>query len=167
MREADWRLSQNPNDVNALFTRGWVRSLRCTYVAMVERAFATGFRLASKAKDDAARLLQLDPNYADAKLVVGVYQYVVGALPCRSRSSSALRGSPARRQRAGHAARMPAAGVVTSMEARTAIALFLRRESQSYKEAIEVVAQFKNQYPHDFFCLPWKRRTSARTKAKA
>ena len=28
-----------------------------------------------------SRVLQLDPDYIDAKLVVGVYEYVVGALP--------------------------------------------------------------------------------------
>ena len=36
--------SKNPNDVDALFARAWVRALRCAYVAMVERAFSTGFR---------------------------------------------------------------------------------------------------------------------------
>jgi hypothetical protein len=34
-----------------------------------------------KAKDDDLRVLELDPDYVDAKLVVGVYEYVVGALP--------------------------------------------------------------------------------------
>lgn len=82
--EADSRLSKNPNDVDALYARGWTRSLKCTYVAMVERAFGSGFRLATKARDDAARVLQLDPDYVDAKLVVGVYEYVVGALPLPS-----------------------------------------------------------------------------------
>jgi tetratricopeptide (TPR) repeat protein len=44
-------------------------------------------------------------------------------------------------------------GVVTSVEARTVIALFLRREAR-YKEAIQVVRGLRNQYPHDFlFCL--------------
>ena len=81
VHEADWRLSKNPNDVDALFARAWVRSLRCTYVAMVERGFGAGFRLANKAKDDARRVLQLDPDYVDAKLITGVYEYVVGALP--------------------------------------------------------------------------------------
>jgi len=43
--------------------------------------------------------------------------------------------------------------VITSMEARTAMALFLRRESK-YQEAIKVVESLKSQYPHDFlFCL--------------
>ena len=44
-------------------------------------------------------------------------------------------------------------GVLTSVDARTAIALFLRREAK-YDEAIQVVEQLKNEYPHDFlFCL--------------
>jgi hypothetical protein len=81
VREADWRIDRNSKDVDALFARGWARSLRCTYVAMVERGFGAGFRLAGKAKDDCERVLKIDPDYVDAKLVVGVYEYVVGALP--------------------------------------------------------------------------------------
>ncbi len=81
VREADWRISKNPNDLDALFARGWARSLKCTYLAMVERDFSAGFRLANKARDDEDKVLQLDPNYVDAKLVPGIYQYVVGALP--------------------------------------------------------------------------------------
>ena len=154
VREADWRLARNPNDVDALFSRAWVRALRCTYVAMVERAFGTGFRLATKAKDDAARALQIDPDYADAKLITGVYEYVVGALPWPFKfmigfagiTGSKATGMAMLREAGNH-------GVVTSLEARTAIALFLRRESR-YREAIEVVLKMKNQYPHDFlFCL--------------
>ena len=154
VREADWRLSQNPNDVNALFTRGWVRSLRCTYVAMVERGFGAGFRLATKAKDDCQRALELDPNYVDAKLVVGVYEYVVGALPWPFKlmiGFAGITGSKAR----GMALLEDAGdrGAITSVEARTAMALFLRRESK-YKQAIVVVRGLENQYPHDFlFCL--------------
>ena len=71
VREADWRISKNPNDVDALFARGWARSLKCTYLAMVERDFSAGFHLANKAKDDEEKVLQLDPNYVDAKLVAG------------------------------------------------------------------------------------------------
>ena len=44
-------------------------------------------------------------------------------------------------------------GVTTSIEARTVIALFLRREAR-YKQAIEVVRGLKSLYPRDFlFCL--------------
>jgi hypothetical protein len=55
VHEADWRLGRNPNDVDALYARAWARALKCTYLAMVERNFGAGFRLATKAKDDDKR----------------------------------------------------------------------------------------------------------------
>jgi hypothetical protein len=154
VREADWRLSKNPNDIDALFARAWVRSLRCAYVAMVERAFGTGFRLATKAKDDAAHALQIDPDYADAKMIVGVYEYVVGALPWPFKLMIGFAGITGSKS-TGLAMLEDAGkrGVITSVESRTVIALFLRRESR-YKEAIQVVRELKGEYPHDFlFCL--------------
>jgi tetratricopeptide (TPR) repeat protein len=154
VREADWRVSRNPNDVDALFARGWARSLRCTYVAMVERGFASGFRLATKAKDDCARVLQIDPEYVDAKLVVGVYEYVVGALPFPFKiliGFAGITGSKSKGMELLHDAAQR--GVATSVEARTVIALFLRREGK-YKEAIGVVQSLIQQYPRDYlFCL--------------
>ncbi len=154
VRQADWRLSQNSNDVDALFSRAWVRALRCSYVAMVERAFGTGFHLATKAKDDAARALQIDPDYVDAKLVTGVYEYVVGALPWPFKLMIGFAGITGSKS-TGLTLLWDAAnhGAITRMEARTAIALFLRREGR-YREAVDVVRGLKNEYPHDFlFCL--------------
>ena len=154
VREADWRLSQNANDIDALFARGWARSLKCTYMAMVERAFGGGFRLAMKAKDDHERILQLDPQYVDAKLVVGVYEYVVGALPLPFKlliGFAGITGSKSKGLEMLHDS--AARGVITSVESRTVIALFLRREAR-YKEAVEIVRTLKEQYPHDYlFCL--------------
>jgi tetratricopeptide (TPR) repeat protein len=154
VREADSRVSKNPNDVDALFARGWARSLKCTYIAMVERGFGAGFRLATKAKDDEMRVLQLDPDYADAKLVTGVYEYVVGALPFPFKiviGFAGITGSKSKGMEMLHDAANRA--VITSVDARTVTALFLRREGK-YKEAIEVVRSLKNDYPRDYlFCL--------------
>ncbi|HWA93928.1 MAG TPA: tetratricopeptide repeat protein [Terracidiphilus sp.] len=150
IHQADAILDKNPNDVNALYARGWARSLKCTYLAMVERGFGAGFRLAMKARDDEEQVLKLDPNYIDAKLVVGVYQYVVGALPWPFKlligfvgiTGSKSRGLELLHDAAEH-------GITTSVEARTVIALFLRREGR-YEEAIKIVLGLKHEYPHDF-----------------
>jgi tetratricopeptide (TPR) repeat protein len=154
IREADWRINKNPNDVDALYARAWVRALECTYLAMVQRGFGAGFHLAIKAKDDDARVLELDPDYVDAKLVVGVYEYVVGALPWPFKLLIGFAGITGSKTKGlemlNDAGRR---GVITSVEARTAIALFLRREAR-YKEAIQVIRGLKREYPHDFlFCL--------------
>jgi tetratricopeptide (TPR) repeat protein len=150
VHEAEWRLGKDPNDVDALYARGWARALKCTYVAMVERSYGSGFRLAMKAKDDHVRVLQLDPDYVDAKLVVGVYEYVVGALPLPFKLLIGFAGITGSKSRGlamlnddGNR------GVATSVEARTVIALFLRREAK-YKEAIQVVRNLKNEFPHDY-----------------
>ena len=154
IREADWRIGRNPNDIDALYARGWARSLKCTYLAMVERGFGAGFRLAMKAKDDDVRVLQLDPDYVDAKLVVGVYEYVVGALPWPFKVLIGFAGITGSKSRGLEMLNDDAnRGVMTNVEAHTVIALFLRREAR-YTEAIQVVRGLKSQYPHDYlFCL--------------
>jgi len=150
IHEADWRLGKNPNDVDALNSRGWARSLKCTYLAMVERGYGAGFRLATKARDDAVRALQLDPDYVDAKLVVGVYEYVVGALPWPFKLMIGFAGITGSKTRGLEMLRDDGErGVTTSVEARTVIALFLRREGR-YNEAIQVVHVLESQYPHDY-----------------
>ncbi len=154
IREADWRINRNPNDIDALYARGWARSLKCTYLAMVERGFGAGFRLAMKAKDDDVRVLQLDPDYVDAKLVVGVYEYVVGALPWPFKLLIGFAGITGSKTRGLEMLNDDASrGAMTNVEARTVIALFLRREAR-YKEAILVIRSLKGRYPHDYlFCL--------------
>jgi tetratricopeptide (TPR) repeat protein len=150
VQEADWRVGRNSNDIDALFARGWARSLRCAYMAMVERAFGAGFRLATKAKDDEIRVLQLDPDYVDSKLVVGVYEYVVGALPWPFKFLVGFAGVTGSKSRGLEMLYDDAnRGILTTVEARTVIALFLRREGR-YQEAIQVVRTLKTQYPHDY-----------------
>jgi len=133
-----------------LYARGWARALKCTYVAMVERGFGSGFHLATQARDDDMRVLQLDPDYVDAKLVVGVYEYVVGALPLPFKFLIGFAGITGSKSK-GLAMLTDDGrrGVVTSVEARTAMALFLRREAR-YKEAIQVVQGLRKEYPRDY-----------------
>jgi Tfp pilus assembly protein PilF len=150
IRQANFRLSRNANDVDALYARGWAQSLECTYLAMVDRAYGAGFRLATKAKDDELRVLQIDPTYVDAKLVVGVYEYVVGALPWPFKLLIGFAGITGSKS---HGLAMLTddgnRGPVTSVEARTTIALFLRREGR-YKEAIQVILKLEREYPRDY-----------------
>jgi tetratricopeptide (TPR) repeat protein len=144
-RESGARLSRNPRDTDALYARGWARSLRSSYTAMVERSFSAAFHMALQAHSDEAKVLQIDPGYIDAKLVVGTYQYVIGALPWAFKLLFGFAGITGSKARGMEMLRDDfARGPMTSVEAGTVIALFLRREGK-YQEAI---------YPHDFlFCL--------------
>jgi hypothetical protein len=153
-RESEARLSSNPRDVDALYARGWARSLRSSYMAMVQGSFRPAFHMALQAHSDEAKVLQIDPNYIDAKLVVGTYQYVIGALPWGFKllfGFAGITGSKTRGMEMLHDDF--ARGPMTSIEAGTVIALFQRREAH-YQDAIGVVRTLESKYPHDFlFCL--------------
>jgi tetratricopeptide (TPR) repeat protein len=150
VHEADWRLSQNQNDIDALYARGWARALKCTYIAMVERGFSAGFRLATKARDDETRVLRLDPNYVDAKLVTGIYEYVVAALPFPFKLVIGFVGITGSKSRGLEMLNDVAnRGIMSTVEARTVIALFLRREAK-YKEAVQVVRTLVDEHPHNY-----------------
>jgi tetratricopeptide (TPR) repeat protein len=153
VREANAELKTNPNDVNALFARGWARSLQATYLGMAERAFTAGLKQALGARSDCDRALELDPNYVDAKLVVGVYQYVVGALPFAFKVVVGFVGIHGSKTEGMAMLRDDGArGVITTVEAKTAMMLFLRREAR-YQEAVGIARGLADQYPHDYLFM--------------
>jgi hypothetical protein len=143
-------LKSKPNDVNALFARGWARSLEATYLGMVERAFGAGLKQAMGARNDCDRALQLDPNYVDAKLVAGVYQYVVGALPFAFKILIGIVGIHGSKSEGMALLRDDGErGVITQVEANTAMMLFLRREAK-YPQATAIARALAEEYPHDY-----------------
>jgi tetratricopeptide (TPR) repeat protein len=147
---AEERLQKNPKDVDALYARGWSKSLRATYMGLVQRSFISALRLALQARDDNDKVLEIDQDYVDAELVVGVHQYVVGSLPRAIKLVIGLAGIHGSKEKGLDMLRDDAQrGVTTSVEARTALALFLRREAK-YDEAAEWNDSLKQQYPHNF-----------------
>lgn len=150
VNEANARLRSNGNDLDALFAKGWAEALEATYLAMAERQFGKAFGLARHAKADDAQVLAKDPRYVDAKMVVGVYNYVVGALPWGFKLLIGIMGIHGSKTQ-GMALLWDAAnrGVITPVESRTAIMLFLRREAK-YGEAIQIAEGLAAEYPHDF-----------------
>jgi len=148
--EANAELKANPNNADALFARGWSKAFVAIYDSLVERSFVAGLRSAMSARGDCDKVLQIDPRYVDAELVVGVYQYVVGSLPLAFKllvGVVGIRGSKG----AGMALLRDAGdhGVVTRVEARTSMMLFLRREAK-YPAAIVIAKQMAEEYPHDY-----------------
>jgi tetratricopeptide (TPR) repeat protein len=147
---SEQQLSKHPDDVDALFARGWARSLRAVYVALLQRSFISALHVALQARSDNEKVLKLDPRYIDAKLVVGVHQYVTGSLPLGMKLLAGVAGITGSKSKGIEDLRDAGAhGVISSVEARTALGLFLRREAR-YDEAIAVTRSLTEQYPRDF-----------------
>ena len=159
---ADRQLQANPDDVNALYARGTVRATRATTMGLMDKAWFAGLRSAIGARHDHERVLALDPGYSDAKLVVGIDNYVLGSLPLGVKIAASVVGISGSRQK-GIQYLYDAAegGGEASVDAKIALSLFLRRE-QRYPEAIKLVGQLVSGYPKNFlFALEYANLLAA------
>jgi hypothetical protein len=144
------RLAKNPNDVDALYVRGVARGLKSTYMALVDKSFIAALRNAVAARRDHERVLQIDPHYVDAKTVVGAHNYVVGSLPMPVKVLAGIAGlGGSKKKGLEYLEEAAKEGRESSVDARVALALFLRREGR-YSEASDVVETLTKQYPKNF-----------------
>lgn len=144
------RLKENPNDVQALYARGLTRGLRATYIGLVEKTWFSALRNAIGARHDHERVLELAPDFVDAKTIVGVHNYVAGSLPWAVRAAISivgLSGSKAKGLEYLYAAAN--GGGETSVDASIGLALFLRRE-QRFEEALALVRRLVAAHPRNF-----------------
>ncbi len=145
----DARLKVNPNDVDALYARGITRAQFATYTGLVERAWISALRNAVGARKDHERVLELSPGYVDAKLVVGVHNYVLGSLPTGLKMATSLVGLTGSREKGyEYLQEVARSRGENSTDARIILVLFLRRDHR-YGEALEILRGLLPQYPQN------------------
>jgi hypothetical protein len=76
---AQRRLTTNADDVDALFAMTLALGMQADYAALIEKHQLDGLRMIRNAGDYARRLLQVAPDAADAYLVLGAANYVIGS----------------------------------------------------------------------------------------
>jgi tetratricopeptide (TPR) repeat protein len=142
-------LKANPNDVNALYCRGVTRAQFAVYTGLVERAWFSALRNAVGARRDHERVLELDPDYLDAKMVVGTHNYVAGSLPWSVKVAAAIAGLSGSKEKGLAYLREVARGdSENSQDAKVVLSLFLRRDHQ-YDEALGYMQDLAAKYPHN------------------
>jgi tetratricopeptide (TPR) repeat protein len=144
------QLQRNPNDVNALYAQSVTRGLEAVKLALVSKEWFSALRSGLGAYDDSKQVLQINSNFSDAKLIVGIYNYVVGSLPWPMKMAALLvtiHGSKSK----GLALIQQAAegGGEASVDARTTLALFFAREKR-YPEALQLTDWLANAFPRNF-----------------
>lgn len=143
-------LQKNPNDVKALYAQSVTRGLLAAEQALVGKEWFAALRSGLGAYDDSRRVLELDPNYNDAKLIVGIYNYVVGSLPWPVKLAALLVTIHGNKPKGLRLMREAAdGGGEASVDARTTLALFLAREHK-YPQALELTRWLYVHFPRNF-----------------
>jgi tetratricopeptide (TPR) repeat protein len=135
--------------VDALYARGTTRAQFATYTALIERAWFSALRNAVGARHDHEKVLELNPNYTDAKLVVGAHNYVMGSLPWGVKVAVSLVGlSGSKDKGIQYLYEVARSNGENSVDARIALLLFLRREHR-YNDALTLLRGLIPEYPQN------------------
>jgi tetratricopeptide (TPR) repeat protein len=143
-------LKANPNDVDALYARGVTRADFALYTALIERAWFSALRNGVGARRDHERVLELDPSYVDAKLVVGTHNYVVGSLTWEVKVAVALVGLSGTKEKGLQYLReLGQSNGENAVDAKVVLSLFLRREHR-YDEARVLMEELETSFPKNY-----------------
>ncbi len=161
----DAELNRNPANIDMLYARGVTRAQFALYTALIERAWFSSLRNAVGARHDHERVLQLDPNYTDAKLVVGTHNYVMGSLSLAVKMAVALAGlSGDKAKGIQYLYDDYRSNGETSVDAGMVLLVFLRREHR-YSEALEIAAAVGPRFPRNYL-LPLEEGNLLRASGK-
>jgi tetratricopeptide (TPR) repeat protein len=161
----DAALSRDPKNVDMLYARGVTRGQFALYTALLERAWFSALRNAVGARHDHERVLELDPHYTDAKLVVGAHNYVMGSLSFGVRMAVSLAGLSGDKEKglqylndAYHS------NGETSVDAGVVLMVFLRREHR-YGDALQIASAIGPRFPGNYL-FPLEEANLLRASAK-
>ena len=161
----DGELARDPKNVDMLYARGVTRGQFALYTALIERAWFSALRNAVGARRDHERVLELDPQYADAKLVVGAHYYVMGSLSFAVKMAVALVGLSGDKDKglqylndAYHS------NGETSVDAGIVLMVFLRREHR-YGEALQIAGAIGPRFPRNYL-LPLEEANLLRASGR-
>jgi len=147
---AETRLRNNPRDEEALYWAGVSHVTRALYQLTLAKAYMAAIGEAKQARQYHLQLLSVNPNFVDALLVVGVYDYMVGSLPWYLKVVASIAGYRGNRAR-GLAAieRVTREGHWARDDAQNFLAILYFREKR-YPEARALLEGLSRSYPRNF-----------------
>ena len=144
------RLKINPKDTEALYYLGAVEGLKAAWGGAVERSFMSALRSGSDAVDRHREVLKLDPNFHDAEVTIGMYDYVVGGLPLPVKLMAAIGGIRGSKKKGlATLERVASQGQWASDDAKSLLIALYKREKRyqdAYRNASELSMKYVRNY---------------------
>jgi tetratricopeptide (TPR) repeat protein len=153
---ADSILEGEPLDLEGLFFRGSAEGLQSAYLASVEHSYYGAYQAGKRAREYHERLLQLDPGYADACLLPGIFEYTLATLPRSLRILGFVIGIKGSKEKGlSLVERAVSEGERTRWVARLSLAVMQQREKR-YLSALAALRELERAFPRNPF-LPMER----------
>ncbi len=149
-RLAEARLKQNPKDIEALDWLAVISGLKASFEEAVERRHFAALRDGDDAVDRHREVLKLNPEFIDAGLTVGLYEYVVGSLPLPVKVIAGITGFRGSKKRGLQMLeRVAKEGNWSRDDAKTLLIVLYTREKR-YADALAHARELSAKYPRNY-----------------
>ncbi|MCX6597820.1 MAG: tetratricopeptide repeat protein [Acidobacteria bacterium] len=143
-------LASNPRDVGATYALGVAHGLRGNWNFLVRKAYMDSLRDLTASRKLATKAVELDPKLIDARIILGLHDYVLGSLPAYMKMLGFLAGFRGDRQAGVRTIQEVAAkGITNSADAKVLLGVIYRRERRS-KEAIPLLDDLIQRFPRNY-----------------
>jgi len=147
---AEARLRRNPRDVEALYFLGVTEGRKAVLAAAVERRFMAALGDGSRAVDLHREVLKLDPDYHDAELTIGMYDYIVGSLPLPIKMLASIGGARGSKKRGLETLERVARDGHWARGIARLLLIDLYKREKRWTEALATARELAAQYPHNY-----------------
>lgn len=149
-RLAKARLKREKTDIEALYFLGATEGLKAAFAAAVERRFMGALGDSSNSVDRHREVIRLDPNFHDAELTIGLYDYIVGGLPLPVKILASIVGTRGSKRRGLETLlRVTKEGRWSCDDAKSVLLVLYKREER-YGEALTFARELSNSYPRNY-----------------
>jgi len=149
-RLAEVRLKQNPKDIEALDWLAVIQGLKASFEEAVERRHFAALKDGDDAVDHHREVLKLDPNFIDAGLTVGLYEYVVGSLPLPIKVVAGITGFRGSKKKGlALLERVAKEGAWSRDDAKTLLIVLYTREKR-FNDALSHARELSARYPRNY-----------------
>jgi hypothetical protein len=143
-------VARNKNDADALYFLGAYYGVMAGYEASVARRFFSAMRNGSRCVDAHEKVLRLKPDYYDAYLSIGVYDYIAGSLPFGYKLMASMVGVRGSKKRGiGKLQTIIENNAPTADDARILLVAIFRNEKR-YDDALALLDQLCSKYPRSY-----------------
>lgn len=147
---AEAQLAENPRNTDALYALGISHGLKANYNFLVRKAWRDALRDVTAARKLHSKVVEIDPDYIDARLTLGIHDYLVGSLPFTYRMLGFLAGFHGDREGGIRTLKMVAEkGRRNRYDAEIFLAGIYRRERRA-GEAIPLLKHLTGRFPRNY-----------------
>lgn len=150
MQLAEERLAKNADDADALYALGVSHGLRANYNFLVRKAWLDALKDATASRKAHNRVVEIDPNRIDARLIQGLHDYIVGNLPFHLKFLGFLAGFHGDREAGMKTLQLVAEkGKMNRFDAQVLLAVIYRRERKP-EQALPLLNGLIARFPRNY-----------------